>query len=76
MSRGVRLEEWLRWFAHPFVVLSAGCMHSTVFAPGSSEMAVLVGGGRVVFLYLFVQNLPQGHRHTVIFSPILFLYIL
>ena len=47
-----------------------------VFAPGSSEMAVLVGGGRVVFLYLFVQNLPQGHRHTVIFSPILFLYIL
>ena len=46
-----------------------------VFAPGSSEMAVL-GGGGVVFLYLFVQNLPQRHRHTVIFSPILFLCIL
>ena len=48
-----------------------------VFAPGSSEMAVLVGiFFFFVFLYLLVQNLPQVPRHTVIFSPILFLCIL
>ena len=28
---GVRLEEWLRWFAHPFVVLRAGHLRSTLF---------------------------------------------
>ena len=40
-----------------------------VFASGSSEMAV----GFFFFfssLYLLVQNLPQLHIHTVIFSPI------
>ena len=28
---GVGPEGWLRWFAHPFVMLCAGGMHSTLF---------------------------------------------
>ena len=47
VSSGIRLEEWLRWFAHPSGGLNTGVMLNTlillkypVLAPGSSEVAV------------------------------------
>ena len=49
-------------------------MHSTVFAPSSSEVAV--GFFWSFCMYPFVCNLPQLHRPTVIFSPLFFLCIL
>ena len=75
MCPGVRSEGWLRSSAHPFGgVEFRGHVQYPVFAPGSSEVAV--GGFFVlfglvwVFLYLVVQNLPQLHMHSVIFSPL------
>ena len=61
---GVGREGWLRWFAHPFEVLSvrgacpAACFcsqHRFFFPPGSSEMAVVCVCVCVCmnFLYLF-----------------------
>ena len=47
-------------------VLSVGGMtQDSAFAPGSSKLAVRLLG---LFVY-FVQNLPQLHMYTVIFSP-------
>ena len=68
MCPRVRPEGWLRCFAHPLG--GAGCRgHAQypAFAPSSSEVAV---GVFLVFLYLFVQNLPQLHMHAIIFSPL------
>ena len=71
---GVRLEGWLRWFAHTLggVVGEGADRQYPAFAPGSSEV-------EVGFFYLcvsFVQNLSQLCMHAVIFSPIWFLCIL
>ena len=63
---GVGLEGWLRWLAHPLVILYARSMHNTVFASCSSEVAV----GFLDFLNLIVGNLPQQHMQAVIFSPL------
>ena len=56
-----------------FVVLSAGGIHSTllllltpVFLPDLQKWPFVVF---LVFLYLFVHNLPQLCTHTVIFGP-------
>ena len=38
-----------------------------VFAPGSSKVATGLFG---LFVYFWVQNLPQVHVHAVIFIPI------
>ena len=69
----VGLEGWLRWFAHPLVVFSAGSMHSPqplsptpCFPPNSSEVEVVC----LVFLYLVVHNLTQLCVHAVVFSPL------
>ena len=48
-------------------VLSVGGMtQDSAFAPGSSKLAV----GLLGLFVSFVQNLPQLHMYTVIFSPI------
>lgn len=60
---GVRLEGWLRWSAHPMVVLGAGGL--PCFCSRSSQVAF----GFLVFLYLFIQNLPPLPMCLVIFRP-------
>ena len=70
---GVRLAGWLRWSAHPFVVLCAGGMRSALLLLLALQKWQLVF---LVFLYLVIHNLPQLHMHTVIFSPVWFLCIL
>ena len=81
-AEGVRLEEGLRRFAHPFVVLSARHMCGTLFLLLALQkwqfwwVFFFVFFFFLVFLYLFVQNLPQVHTRAVILSPILFLCIL
>lgn len=60
---GVRLEGWLRWSAHPTVVLGQGTYPA--FAPRSSQVAF----GFLFFLYPVIQNLPQLPMHVVIFRP-------
>ena len=65
---GVGSEAWLRWFAHPLGGgVCRGHARYAAFAPGPSEVAV---GFFLIFLYLFVYNLPQLHMHAVIFSPL------
>ena len=47
-------------------MLSAGCMHSTLFFPGFSELAFEL----LVLSYSIVHNLPQLYMHAVIFSSL------
>ena len=77
---GVGPEGWLRWFAHPFVVLSAGG-HAQYPAFATNTQFLLPALqkwqlGFLSFCIFWILNLPQLHRHTVIFSPIQFLCIL
>lgn len=55
-------ERWLRWFAQPF-----GDSVCRVHAQCPAFTTILC---------LVVHNLPQLHRHDVIFSPLEFLSIL
>ena len=68
MGPKVRLEGWLRWFAHPFGDVCRGHEPYPVFAPDSSNLAV----GLFLFVCFFgpfVQNLPQPCKHAVTFGP-------
>lgn len=49
------------------------CSRHPVFAPGSSKVGSWVVWSLCIF---WVQNLPQLHLHTVIFSPTQFLWVL
>ena len=72
---GVRLEGWLRWFAHPLggaecrgmrsalLLLLTAHFCSWLFRSGSWVFLVF-------FLYLIVQNLLQLCMHAAIFSPL------
>ena len=72
MCPGVELEGWLRWFAHPFVVLSAGGLAQySPFAPGSSEAE----GGLYVFVS-FWSRICLNLTCAVILSHIVSLYLL
>ena len=65
MCPGVELEGWLRWFAHPCVVLSAGGLAQySPFAPGSSEAE----GGLYVFVS-FWSRICLNLTCAVIFVP-------
>ena len=69
MCSGIRLEGWLRWFAHPTVVLCAGagavpcfCSQPPVVAPGSSEVAV-----RLFSLLFCPEFSPTSYMHSSYF---------
>ena len=69
-GRGVQGSGW-RGGLHGLLpskeVLSVGGMtQDSAFAPGSSKLAV----GLLGLFVSFVQNLPQLHMYTFIFSPI------
>ena len=73
MLRG-RLEGWLRWSTHLFGGVECR-RHAQypAFAPNTLFLLPTLQKyqlGSLVFLYLFVHNLPQLHMHTVIFSPV------
>ena len=78
---GVGPEGWLRCFAHPLGgVVCRGYVQCPVFAPDTLFLLLtpcfcsrLFRNGSWFFLsfcIFWVQNLPQLHMHTVIFSPI------
>ena len=54
---GVGVEGSLRWSAHP--------LGGTVYRVHASTLLLLL----LVFLYLFIDNMPQLCRHTASFSP-------
>ena len=63
----IRLELWLRCFAHPLGVLCSGThTQYPAFAPGSSKVVV----GFLVSLYLLSRICPNCSMQAVIFSPI------
>ena len=75
----VQPEGWLRWPAHPFGGVCRRHAQNPAFAPNTLLLHSVLQQwqlGVVVFLYLVVPNLPQLHRHAVIFSPLAFLCIL
>ena len=81
MCRGVRLEGWLRGFAHPSVgVECRGHAQYPAFAPDTQFLLPALQKwqlGFLVSLYLLgTEFAPTVCRHAVIFSPIQFLCIL
>ena len=58
---GIRPEEWLRWFAHPFLggVVCRGHTQYPVFAPGSSEVALGLFVSFLVSVYLLSRICPK-----------------
>ena len=81
----VRLEEWLRWFGIPLVVLSARGMCSTLLLPDTLLLLLTPylcsqlfrsGSWILVFLYLVHKFAPVTHASSNIFSPFKFLCIL
>ena len=69
---GVRPEGRLRCSAHPLGGAECRrCVQLPAFAPGCSEVAVVL----LFSLYLLVHNLPQLLMHAVIFTPSQFLCI-
>ena len=73
-------EGRLKWFAHPLgCVVCRGHAQYPAFAPHPLLLLPALQRWQLGFLvsfYLVVQNLPQLHMHTVIFSPLSFLCIL
>ena len=72
MCPGVWLEAWLRWFAHPFGggVCRAHAQYPA-FAPNPLLLFPAFQKWQLGFWGFFVsvvQNLPQLHMYTVIFS--------
>ena len=64
----------LRWrFVQEAHSVPCSCCQHPVFAPGSSKVGSWVVWSLCIF---WVQNLPQLHLRTVIFSPMQFLCIL
>ena len=73
---GVQLEEWFRWFAHPFGGgVGRGYAQYPAFAPSSSEVE---GGFFILFFGLFVSCCPEfaptGQCMWLILLPYSFLY--
>ena len=72
VCQGVRPEEWLGWFSHPFgAVKSRGHMQYPAFSPDILFLTWLFRNGiwlLLVFLYLVVHNLPQLCLYTIVFS--------
>ena len=84
MDPGIMQEGWLRWFAHPSVMVQWGMQqypalapNTQVFAPGSSEMVPGCYLGFLFCLFFIFRSriCPNCGMHTAIFSPILFLCI-
>ena len=69
MWPGVGMEGWLRWFAHPFVVLSAaGREQLQAFAPNTQFLLPALQKWQLGFfclLYLLGPEFaPTGNAHS------------
>ena len=74
MCPGVRLEGWLRWFAHHFVIFSAGKCAITCFTPSSYSLSALQNWQGVMYIYIYIyiglefalglEFTPTEHAHS------------
>ena len=74
----VRPEGWLRQFAHPFGgVVCGGHAQYPAFSPNTLFLLLALQKWQLdflVFLYLFVHNLPHLRMHSYFQSHIISLY--